>query len=77
VEATIMNWIRTHWSKISTAMLVTTMLGVGAVAATSYFANDCCAMGAACCKPGAACCRGGMKVAQHEAPGFRYASLAR
>ena len=57
-----MNWIRTHWSKISTGLLLATVLGTGAVAAHNYLGGDCCAQGAACCKPGAACCHHGAKV---------------
>lgn len=60
----MMNWIRANWSKVSTGLLLATVLGTGAIAAKSYFTNDCCAVGAACCKPGAACCHGGARVSQ-------------
>lgn len=58
-----MSWIRANWSRVSTGLLLVTVLGTGAVAAKGYFAGDCCAPGAACCKPGAACCHGGAHVA--------------
>lgn len=54
----MMNWIRSHWSKISTGLFVGSMLVTGAVFAKSYFGNDCCSAGAECCKPGAPCCNG-------------------
>ncbi len=55
-----MSWIRARWSKISTALLVATALGIGGTAAYARLAgNDCCAPGAACCKPGSPCCHHG------------------
>lgn len=39
--------------------MLAAVLTTGALAAKSYFANDCCATGAVCCKPGASCCHGG------------------
>lgn len=54
-----MNWIRTNWSRISTGLMLAAVLTTGALAAKTYFANDCCATGAVCCKPGASCCHGG------------------
>jgi hypothetical protein len=53
-----MSFIRTHWTKISTALFVGSLAITGAVFAKSYFSSDCCHEGAACCKPGAACCNG-------------------
>lgn len=55
----MMNLVRKNWRKISTGLMVFTVLGTGAFAAHSYFAGDCCAPGAACCKPGAPCCKNG------------------
>lgn len=51
-----MHWIRTHWSKISTGLLIAMVCGAGALAAQRYFGDSCCAEGASCCKPKSACC---------------------
>ncbi|MFO0666049.1 MAG: hypothetical protein U0174_19005 [Polyangiaceae bacterium] len=50
------NWLRRHWVKGLTGVMLVGCLGAGAVAAKNFFAGDCCKLGAACCKPGAACC---------------------
>ncbi len=50
--------IRTHWSKISTGLLLATVLGIGGVKLYERFAGDCCQPGASCCQPGASCCHG-------------------
>jgi hypothetical protein len=54
--------IRTHWSKISTTLLVATVLGVGGTHLYRHFAG-CCETGASCCFPGSPCCHA-RKVAQ-------------
>lgn len=50
--------IRTHWSKISTGLLLATFIGVGGVKLYERLAGDCCQPGASCCQPGASCCHG-------------------
>jgi hypothetical protein len=53
-----MNWIRSNWTKLSTGLMLATVLGTGAVGVQHYFAKpDCCVTNAPCCKPGAACCK--------------------
>jgi len=55
--------IRTHWSKISTGLLLVT-LGAGGMKVYDRVAGDCCWPGASCCHPGAPCWRHGhQKVA--------------
>jgi hypothetical protein len=49
-------WIHTHWSKVSTGLLVATLLGVGGAKVYQHFASDCCYPGAPCCYPGSPCC---------------------
>ena len=51
-----MNFVRSHWRTISTAMMVATALSVGGARAYAAATEDCCKPGAACCHPGAACC---------------------
>lgn len=50
--------IRTHWSKISTGLLLAAVLGVGGTKLYQHLAGDCCAPGASCCYPGSPCCHG-------------------
>ena len=50
--------IRSHWSKITTGLVVLTALGIGGARLYQHFeADSCCKPGAACCYPGAACCK--------------------
>ena len=52
-------WIRTNWRRVSAAMLVATLGGIGASEIyRTVHGDDCCAPGAACCHPGAPCCKG-------------------
>jgi hypothetical protein len=52
-------WIRTNWRRISAAMLVATLGGIGASEVYRMVrGDDCCAPGAACCHPGSPCCKG-------------------
>ena len=37
-----MNWLRTHWSKVSTGLLVVALTGTGALAARLYADIVCC-----------------------------------
>jgi hypothetical protein len=50
--------IRAHWSKISTGLLLATLLGLGGLHLYDRTAGDCCKPNAACCVPGASCCHG-------------------
>ncbi len=52
----MLNRIRTHWSKISTGLLLATLLGVGGVKLHERLGGDCCGLGLACCYPGSPCC---------------------
>jgi hypothetical protein len=60
----MLNLIRTHWSKISTGLLLATLLGVGGMKLYGRVARDCCQPGASCCHPGSPCCHGHQKTAQ-------------
>ena len=59
-----MNMIRTHWSKITSGLLIVTALGVGGMKLYHDRGSDCCEAGASCCHPGASCCNGRHKLAQ-------------
>jgi hypothetical protein len=49
--------IRTNWRKVSTGMLLVSVLGAGAIEVRrAAAADDCCTPGAPCCHPGAPCC---------------------
>jgi hypothetical protein len=48
--------IRTHWSKISTGLLLATLAGIGGTKLYQHYASDCCQPGASCCYPGSSCC---------------------
>ncbi len=49
--------IRTNWRRVSTGILLVSLLGAGALVARDALADDdCCAPGAPCCHPGAPCC---------------------
>jgi hypothetical protein len=54
----IMSFVRNHWAKISTALLVATIAATGIIATQRAGGEDCCAQRSACCKPGAPCCHG-------------------
>jgi hypothetical protein len=56
--------IRTHWSKVSSGLLLAALLGIGGVHAYRHFVGDCCQPGASCCFPGSPCCNGHHPVAQ-------------
>jgi len=53
-----MNWVRAHWRRISTGLLVAALAGVGGQQLYKTYFEDCCAPGSPCCHPGAACCHG-------------------
>ncbi|MGO9835017.1 MAG: hypothetical protein ACLP1X_12455 [Polyangiaceae bacterium] len=59
----MLNLVRTHWSKISTGLLVATLLGAGGTKVYERLAGDCCQPGASCCFPGSPCCHGHHRVA--------------
>jgi hypothetical protein len=52
----MLNLIRTHWSKISTGLLLATLFTAGGVTAYQHFTADCCQPGSPCCHPGSPCC---------------------
>jgi hypothetical protein len=58
MEVSMSSFLRTHWSKISTGLLVATLLGMGGVKVYERVAGDCCQPGSACCYPGSSCCHG-------------------
>lgn len=60
----MLNAIRMHWSKISTGLLLATVLGMGGFKVYQHYSGDCCQPGASCCYPGSPCCNGHHKVAQ-------------
>jgi hypothetical protein len=51
-------WIRTNWRRISAAVLVATLGGIGASEVYRAARGDCCVPGASCCYPGSPCCKG-------------------
>jgi hypothetical protein len=53
-----MSFLRTHWSKISTALLLATLATVVGVKVYEARAADCCKPGSSCCFPGSPCCAG-------------------
>ncbi|MBX3192329.1 MAG: hypothetical protein KF819_35390 [Labilithrix sp.] len=53
-----------HWPKISTGLLVATLLGAGGFHAYQRLSGDCCQPGASCCYPGSPCCNHGKEVAE-------------
>jgi hypothetical protein len=55
---TMLELIRTHWTKISRGLMVGALLGLGSVAAYQHFSDDCCETGGPCCYPGSPCCAG-------------------
>lgn len=58
--------IRAHRTRITTALFFTGLLGLGASQVYDrYYGDDCCAPGAPCCHPGSPCCHHGN---QNEAP---------
>jgi hypothetical protein len=53
----MLNLIRTNWSRISTGLLLATLLGVGGMTAYQRLgSDDCCHPGSPCCYPGSPCC---------------------
>jgi hypothetical protein len=54
----MLTYIRTHWSKVSTGLLLVTLVGAGGLRAYEHFSGSCCRAGAACCFPGSPCCHG-------------------
>jgi hypothetical protein len=52
----MLNLIRTHWSKISTGLLLATLFTAGGVTAYQHYTADCCQPGSPCCHPGSPCC---------------------
>jgi hypothetical protein len=52
----MLNLIRTHWSKVSTGLLLATLFTAGGVTAYQHYTADCCQPGAPCCHPGSPCC---------------------
>jgi hypothetical protein len=57
----MMNFFRTHRSRISSVMVGVALFG-GGFAVYRSRTGACCSQGAACCKPGAPCCTGGAHV---------------
>jgi hypothetical protein len=54
----MVNWFRTHWSKISGGLMLAMVLGAGVVGVQQHFAKpECCVTNAPCCKTGAPCCK--------------------
>lgn len=53
-----MTFLRTHWSKISTALLLATLAAAVGVKVYEARAASCCAPGSSCCFPGSPCCAG-------------------
>jgi hypothetical protein len=52
-------------SRLSTGLLLATLLGVGGFTAYRHFTGDCCQPGSPCCYPGSPCCHhGGAATAQ-------------
>jgi hypothetical protein len=56
--------LRTHWSKISTGLLLVTLASAGGTRIYERLASGCCQAGASCCHPGSPCCHGHQKVAE-------------
>jgi hypothetical protein len=54
----MMNLFRSNWSRISTGLLLATLLGVGGMTAYQRLTGDCCYPGSPCCYPGSPCCHG-------------------
>jgi uncharacterized protein (DUF779 family) len=53
----MLTFVRTHWSKISTGLLLATLVATGGVRIYEHFAG-CCVPGSPCCYPGSPCCHG-------------------
>jgi hypothetical protein len=62
-RSSMVTLIRTHWSKISTGLLLATLLGAGGMKVYEPVVGDCCQPGASCCHPGSPCCNHHQKVA--------------
>ena len=60
----MLTFMRTHWSKISTGLLLALIAGMGGMTAYERLTGDCCKPGASCCYPGSPCCHGHDKVAE-------------
>jgi hypothetical protein len=54
----MLNFVHTHWSKISTGLLVLSLVGFGGAKLYRTLAGDCCQPGSSCCYPGSPCCHG-------------------
>jgi hypothetical protein len=48
-------FLRRHWPKLSTGLLLASLLGVAGFRVYEAHA-DCCYPGSPCCHPGSACC---------------------
>jgi hypothetical protein len=55
---------RVSRSRLSTGLLLATLLGAGGVTAYKHFTADCCQPGSPCCYPGSPCCHHGGATAQ-------------
>ncbi|HEY8038421.1 MAG TPA: hypothetical protein VIF15_01455 [Polyangiaceae bacterium] len=55
----MLEFIRTHWRKVSTGVLALALLGAGGVKLHSVLSGGCCQPGSPCCHPGSPCCAHG------------------
>jgi len=59
-----MSFLRTNWRRISTMLMVATVISVCGYKAYAAATEDCCAPGAPCCHPGSPCCNHGKTAAK-------------
>ena len=62
-EPTVTKFLFDNWRKISTGLLLATVLGAGGVKVHQMMTGDCCQPGSPCCYPGSPCCHHGDSVA--------------
>jgi hypothetical protein len=57
----MMAFLRKHWAKISTGLLLASLVGAVGFKIYEAHAASCCAPGSPCCYPGSPCCAGHSK----------------
>jgi hypothetical protein len=62
----VRTFLATHWRKISTGILLASVLGMGGVKLHAALADDCCSPGSPCCHPGSPCCHHANATASND-----------